>query len=73
MPHHNEPVVIDVEYSAPSQTSNKAFVVKTERFRARRLSFIAGLFRLGQRFCVANPTLMSIIGRIADGLSQLGI
>ncbi len=73
MLHFHEPVVIDVEHCAPIQAGDTAFVVRAEEFRARRLSIVAGLLRAGQRFGAANPSLISIIGRIADGLSQLGI
>lgn len=73
MLHFHEPIVIDVEHCTPSQAGDTAFVVRAEEFRTRRLSIVAGLLRAGQRFGAAHPTLIAIIGKIADGLSQLGI
>ena len=73
MSHYNEPVVIDVEHSTPTQAGDTAFIERTEKFQARRPSILACLIRAGQRFGAAHPSLISIIGRIADVLSQLGI
>ncbi len=73
MPHFNEPVVIDIEPSTPTGAGNAAFVERTERFRVRRLSILVGLIQAGRRFGVAYPSLVAIIGILADGLSQLGV
>jgi hypothetical protein len=73
MPHFNEPVVIDIEPCTPTRADDAVFVERTERFRARRPSILLGLIQAGQRFGAAHPSLVAIIGKLADGLSQLGI
>ncbi len=72
MPHFNEPIVIDIAPCTPTRADDAEFVESTERLRARRPSILAGLIQAGQRFGAAYPALVSTIGRLADGLSQLG-